>query len=270
MSKTSPNIDKLRAVMAALRDPVSGCPWDLAQDFASIVPHTLEEAYEVAEAIETGDMDELRAELGDLLFQVIFYARLAEERDLFDFEQVAGGIVDKLVRRHPHVFADATVSDAAAQTQAWEANKARERADKTEDTGTLAGVATALPAMTRAVKLQKRAARVGFDWPEITPVFAKVEEELAEVQEEVAGGGTPARIEEEIGDLLFACTNLARLAQVEPETALRQANRKFERRFDRMEYIAGEQGSAITELDLDAWEALWEQVKANERAGDCE
>lgn len=274
MSKSSTNIDKLRTVMAALRDPETGCPWDLAQDFASIVPHTLEEAYEVAEAIETGDMEELRAELGDLLFQVIFYSRLAEERDLFDFDAVAGGIAEKLIRRHPHVFDtqgdNTAVSDAESQTRLWEAGKAQERAKKTGNTSALAGVATALPALTRAVKLQKRAARVGFDWPEITPVFAKVEEELAEVQEEVAEGGTQARIEEEMGDLLFACTNLARMASVEPERALRHANRKFERRFAHMESMAREQGAEVTELDLDAWNALWENVKASEPTGDAE
>ncbi len=254
--------------MVALRDPDTGCPWDQAQNFASIVPHTLEEAYEVAEAIEAGEMGELCDELGDLLFQVIFYARLAEERDLFDFEQVVAGIVDKLVRRHPHVFADATVTTAEAQTRAWEAGKARERAEKAEDTGALAGVATALPAMTRAVKLQKRAVRTGFDWPDIVPIFAKVQEELEEVRAEVAVAGTLAhnqtRVEEEIGDLLFACTNLARHAHVEPETALRHANRKFERRFAQMEMMVTAQGRDVSELDLDAWETLWENVKAGE------
>ena len=268
MSTTLSNIDKLRAVMAALRDPESGCPWDIAQDFASIVPHTLEEAYEVAEAIEAGDMDELRDELGDLLFQIIFYARLAEEQGLFDFDQVAAGIVDKLIRRHPHVFdntgADTTTTDTAALNAAWEATKARERVAKAGENGALAGVAAALPALTRSVKLQKRAARVGFDWPEISPVFAKVEEELEEVREEVMGGGPQTRIEEEMGDLLFACTNLARQAQIDPERALRQANRKFERRFAHMEALAGAQGTALSALDLDAWETLWEAVKAAE------
>jgi len=250
--------------MVALRDLETGCPWDQAQDFTSIVPHTLEEAYEVAEAIEAGDMDELRDELGDLLFQIIFYARLAEERGLFDFEQVAAGIVDKLIRRHPHVFAGATVSTAEAQTLAWEASKARERAEKAEDSSALAGVAVALPAMTRAVKLQKRAARVGFDWPDIMPVFAKVREELEELRVEIAVPGNKARIEEEMGDLLFACTNLARQAHIEPETALRHANRKFERRFAQMEMMAKVQGRDVSELDLDAWEALWENVKMGE------
>ncbi len=272
MSNTSKSIDKLRDIMAALRDPESGCPWDLAQDFASIVPHTLEEAYEVAEAIEVGDMNELRDELGDLLFQVIFYSQLAEERGLFDFEKVAAGIVDKLIRRHPHVFAakngDITMTDAATLNSAWEAGKARERTAKVGGTGALTGVATALPALTRSVKLQKRAARVGFDWPDITPVFAKVEEELEEVREEVQADGAlvhnQTRIEEEMGDLLFACTNLARMARIDPERALRQANRKFERRFVQMEARAAAQGHALSALDLDAWEALWEAVKAGE------
>lgn len=250
--------------MAALRDPDKGCPWDLEQNFASIVPHTLEEAYEVAEAIETNDLKELRAELGDLLFQVIFYARLAEEQSLFDFDQVVEGIVDKLIRRHPHVFGDASVDSAEMQTEAWEASKALERSGKSGEAGTLSGVAKALPAMTRSVKLQKRAARVGFDWPEIAPVFDKVSEELGELQEEIAQGDTQARIEEEMGDLLFACTNLARHAHVEPETALRHANRKFERRFMQMEAKAKQDGLALADLDLDQWEQLWERVKADE------
>ena len=272
MSDTLKSIHKLRDIMAALRDPDRGCPWDLQQDFASIVPHTLEEAYEVAEAIERGDMDELRDELGDLLFQVVFYARLGEEQGRFDLDQVAAGIVDKLVRRHPHVFAgDASIRDAEAQTRAWEAGKARERAAKAGASGALSGVALALPALSRAVKLQRRAARVGFDWPEITPVFAKVEEELAEVREEVRveieSGANQARIAEEMGDLLFAVTNLARLAHVEPETALRRANRKFERRFAQMEALAAAQGRALDSLDLESWEALWETVKAGETTG---
>jgi len=268
LNTTVHNIDKLREIMVALRDPDTGCPWDQAQDFASIVPHTLEEAYEVAEAIEAGEMDELRDELGDLLFQVIFYARLAEERGLFDFEQVAAGIVDKLVRRHPHVFADASIATVEAQTLAWEASKARERAEKGGDAGALAGVAVALPAMTRSVKLQKRAARAGFDWSDIAPIFAKVQEELEEVRAEVvvtdALVHNRARIEEEMGDLLFACTNLARHAHVEPETALRHANRKFERRFAQMEAMAKAQGRVMSELSPGAWETLWENVKAGE------
>lgn len=267
------NIEKLREIMAALRHPENGCPWDREQNFASIVPHTLEEAYEVAEAIENGDMAELRDELGDLLFQVVFYARLAEEQGDFDFDQVVDAIVDKLVRRHPHVFADEQIADAESQTQAWEAQKSQERAAKSTSTasgvegvGTLEGVAIALPALTRAAKLQKRATRVGFDWPDVHPVLDKVLEELNEVKQELAHGGNHARLEEEMGDLLFACTNLARHLRVGPETALRQANRKFERRFARMEALARESNMSIAELDLDAWEDLWCRVKAEEQA----
>ena len=272
------NIEKLREIMATLRHPEHGCPWDREQDFASIVPHTLEEAYEVAEAIENGDMAELRDELGDLLFQVVFYARMAEERGDFDFDQVVDAIVDKLVRRHPHVFSDAKIADAEAQTRAWEAQKAEERAAKRagsgvagnagnvskESTGTLEGVAIALPALTRAVKLQKRANRVGFDWPDVQPVLDKVLEELNEVKAEVAEGGGQARLEEEMGDLLFACTNLARHLRIEPETALRQGSRKFERRFARMEALAHQAGIPLSQLDLDAWESLWCRVKSEE------
>ena len=249
--------------MAELRHPEHGCPWDREQRFDTIVPHTLEEAYEVAAAIETGDMQELRDELGDLLFQIVFYARLAEEQAAFDFDAVVDGIVDKLVRRHPHVFGDAEVGDAHAQTEAWEAGKAAERADK-HGTGTLAGVALALPGLTRAVKLQKRAARVGFDWPDIKPVFDKIVEELEEVKLEIQQGAERARIEDEMGDLFFACSNLARHARIDPETALRQANRKFERRFARMERLATERQLVLAELDLDSWESLWETAKAAE------
>ena len=273
------NIEKLREIMSTLRHPEHGCPWDREQDFASIVPHTLEEAYEVAEAIENGDMAELRDELGDLLFQVVFYARLAEEQGDFDFDQVVDAIIDKLVRRHPHVFADANIADAEAQTRAWEAQKAEERAAKLagagladnagneskESTGTLEGVAIALPALTRAVKLQKRAHRVGFDWPDVQPVLDKVLEELNEVKAELTQGGEQARLEEEMGDLLFACTNLARHLQVEPETALRQGNRKFERRFARMEAMAQKADIPLSQLDLDAWEDLWSRVKVEEQ-----
>jgi ATP diphosphatase len=278
------NIEKLIGVMAQLRDPQQGCPWDLEQSFETIVPHTLEEAYEVAETIETGDISELCGELGDLLFQVVFYARMAEEQNLFDFAQVVDGIVGKLVRRHPHVFGDEDIADVEAQNLAWESHKAQERAEKTENASALAGVANALPALTRAVKLQKRAAQVGFDWPTIEPVYEKVIEELDEVKQEITGEITfessseanleispqtslerkRQRIEEEVGDLLFACTNLARHAQINPETALRRSNRKFEKRFAGMETIAAENSITLSELDIEKWEALWEQVKAEE------
>ena len=258
------NIEKLIEVMAQLRDPQKGCPWDLEQSFETIVPHTLEEAYEVAETIENGEISELCNELGDLLFQVVFYARLAEEKGLFDFTQIVNGIVDKLVRRHPHVFGDETIEDAQAQTRAWESHKARERADKSRDVGTLTGIANALPALTRAVKLQKRAAQVGFDWSTITPVFDKILEELDEVKQEIDLENNKQRIEDEIGDLLFACTNLARHAHINPESALRRSNRKFENRFSQMETIAAENFLLIEHLDIEQWEQLWNQVKTEE------
>ena len=261
-------IDKLVDIMARLRDPENGCPWDLEQRFETIVPHTLEEAYEVAETIETGDMEELCGELGDLLFQVVFYARLAEERALFDFAQVVQSISDKLERRHPHVFGQEQITDAAEQSQAWEAHKAQEREAKARnggnEGGTLAGIAIALPALTRATKLQKRAARVGFDWPDIMPVFDKVREELEEVEQEIHLVENQERIEDEIGDLLFACVNLARLANINPETALRRSNRKFEKRFAGMEKIAKEGALDMNKLDLDTWDLLWSKVKENE------
>lgn len=255
------DIEKLLTLMARLRDPEGGCPWDQKQTLASIVPHTIEETYEVADAIERGDMVELRDELGDLLFQVVFYARIAEEQGDFAFQDVVDAIVDKLIRRHPHVFADATVGDAAAQSAAWEAHKARERRHKVGD-GVLDGVARALPAITRAVKLQKRAARVGFDWPDVMPVFDKVREELDEVRVELEQGAPKERIEDEIGDLFFAVTNLARLSDIDSETALRRSNDKFERRFRAMEALADR---PLTDLRLDEWETLWERAKAAER-----
>ena len=258
--------------MAELRHAENGCPWDLAQNFASIVPHTLEEAYEVAEAIENGDMDELRSELGDLLFQVIFYSRLAEEQGNFDFEQVVEHIIDKLIRRHPHVFTPSEgerlqILNAEEQTRAWEIHKAKERAASIFGKhSALAGIAIALPALTRSVKLQKRAAHVGFDWPDVQPVLDKVLEELNEVREELDNGANPARLEEELGDLLFACTNLARHIRVEPETALRKAGRKFERRFAHMEVMAQQHNNALADLGLDEWMLYWDRVKSEEHS----
>jgi len=272
------NIEKLIEIMAELRDPQQGCPWDLEQSFETIVSHTLEEAYEVAETIETGEISDLCGELGDLLFQVVFYARLAEEQGLFDFTLIVDGIVDKLVRRHPHVFGNEDIADAEAQTRAWESHKAQERAQKGGNTSTLAGVAIALPALTRAAKLQKRATQVGFDWPTIAPVFDKVSEELEEVRQEIDLELThedaltisleqnQQRIEEEVGDLLFACTNLARHARVNPETALRRSNRKFEKRFARMEAIAAENSLVLEDMGIDQWEQLWDQVKTEENS----
>lgn len=262
-------IEKLIGIMATLRDPQRGCPWDLEQRFDTIVPHTLEEAYEVAETIESGDLEELCGELGDLLFQVVFYARLAEEQGLFDFAQIVDRISDKLVSRHPHVFGDEKITSSEAQTHAWEAHKARERAEKSQGSDSvLSGIAIALPALTRSVKLQKRAAQVGFDWPTISPIFEKIHEELDEVAHEInqenALEQNRHRIEDEIGDVLFACTNLARHARINPETALRRSNRKFEKRFAHMEKLAADKQLKLQELALDTWEELWEQVKAEE------
>jgi nucleoside triphosphate diphosphatase len=263
---------RLLEIMARLRDPERGCPWDVEQDFASIAPYTIEEAYEVADAIDRGDFDALKDELGDLLLQVVFHARMAEESGRFDFSQVAQAICDKMVRRHPHVFGDETVADAEAQTRAWEEHKRRERDDG--DASALAGVATGLPEWMRATKLQKRAATVGFDWPDHRPVIAKLKEELDEVSAEFdAAAAAPhdtvlrERIEDELGDVLFVCVNLARHARVDAGAALRRANAKFERRFRRMEALAAEEGINLAELDLAAQDRYWDRAKAEEKAG---
>jgi ATP diphosphatase len=256
------SIERLLEIMDRLRDPESGCPWDRQQTFTSIVPHTLEEAYEVADVIESGRYDALAGELGDLLFQIVFYARMAKERGWFDFESVAGAICEKLVARHPHVFAGATVVDAGEQTRQWEAIKARERRAGNAAAGTLHGVALGLPAVTRAAKLQRRAAQVGFDWPEAGPVFDKVLEELGEVRDSLAQG--PERRAAEVGDLLFACVNLARHLDVDPEQALRGANARFERRFGHIERSLARQGRAIAEASASEMEALWEEAKRDD------
>jgi len=262
----APGITRLLAVMARLRDPNGGCPWDLEQDFASIAPYTIEEAYEVADAIAENDMAQLRDELGDLLLQVVFHARMAEEAAQFDFDQVAGGIADKMIRRHPHVFGDTDIASAGAQTLAWEEQKAQERQAKAAARGgeasSLDGVATGLPALTRALKLQKRAARVGFDWPSVAPVFAKIGEEIDELQEALAAEAAPFRVAEELGDLLFSVVNAARHLEVDPEEALRAANRKFEHRFRQVEAGLSAQGRQASEVDLDILEALWVKAKA--------
>jgi ATP diphosphatase len=258
----SPSLDHLAAIMARLRDPVAGCPWDLAQDFGSIAPYTIEEAYEVAEAIATGDMVELQKELGDLLFQVVFHARMAEEAGHFTLSQVVEGVCAKMERRHPHIFGTGTAAaDAAAQKLEWEAIKAAERAAYGKGDGpvsALDGVATALPALMRAEKLQSRAARVAFDWPDIAPVRAKVMEELREFDEAT----DDAHRREEAGDLLFVIVNLLRHHGIDAEEALRAGNAKFERRFRAMEALAGPDFAKMT---LDQQDALWEQVKAAER-----
>ena len=257
-------IEQLIEIMARLRDPEKGCPWDRQQSFQTIVPHTLEEAYEVAEAIERGRMNEVRDELGDLLFQVVFYAQLAKEAGDFEFRDVVEGIAEKLVRRHPHVFGDARIADAEAQSVAWELHKEKERKKKGQREGLLDSVPRALPALTRAYKLQKRATRVGFDWNAIEPVIAHVEKELDEVRKALAENRRE-RIEDEVGDLLFTCVNLARFAQVDPETALRQTNAKFERRFRFIENTLVMQGRSLEEATLQELDELWEQAKLEEK-----
>lgn len=255
-------INRLLDIMRRLRDPESGCPWDIEQTFHSIAPYTLEEAYEVADAIERQALDELKGELGDLLFQVVFHAQMAQEQNLFGFDDVVRGIADKLERRHPHVFGDATIDSAHAQTLAWEQHKEQERQQaSTNPPSVLDGVAVALPGLTRAVKLTKRASRVGFDWPDILPVFDQIEEELEEVRDEVIAQAGHHRLEDEIGDLLFAVCNLARHAHVDPETAVRRANAKFERRFHWIEQQLAGQGKSVKETPLDDLDYLWEQGK---------
>jgi ATP diphosphatase len=262
----------LREIMARLRAP-DGCPWDREQTFETIAPYTIEEAYEVAEAIAHGDQDGLKDELGDLLFQVVFHAQMAAEAGAFDFDDAAAAICDKLIRRHPHVFGEAQVSDAAAQTTAWEAHKAAERDAKARAKGRRASVlddvALGLPALARAVKLQKRAARVGFDWPDARGVLDKINEEMAELSAELVDLRASAvpdheRVMDEFGDLLFAYVNLARHLDVDPETALRRTNAKFERRFRRIEGWLEEKGHTPEEASLEEMDALWEQAKASE------
>jgi nucleoside triphosphate diphosphatase len=251
-------IDRLLDIMARLRDPEHGCPWDREQDFATIAPYTVEEAYEVADAIERGDMVGLKEELGDLLLQVVFHARMAEEADLFAFDEVANAISDKMIRRHPHVFGDVEIATVGAQNEAWEAHKAAEREARGEAGSVLDGIALAYPALLRAAKVSRRAARIGFDWPDARGVIAKINEEVAEIEVELARNAGSDRLEDEVGDLLFAAANLARKLDIEPETALRRATAKFERRFRRVETLAQERGVG---RDLDALEALWQEVK---------
>jgi nucleoside triphosphate diphosphatase len=262
----APDLPRLLEVMARLRDPARGCPWDREQSFRTIAPYTIEEAYEVAEACERGDAAALKDELGDLLFQVVFHARMAEEDDLFAFNDVALAITEKMLRRHPHVFGDAVIADAAAQTTAWEEHKAAERAASANITvSALDGVGTGFPALTRALKLQRRAARVGFDWPDVPPIFDKIDEEMGELRREIATNAAPARLEDEIGDLLFAVVNLARRLAVDPEQALRGTCRKFERRFRHLEAVLAGEGSSPMERSLAELEALWQQAKTEER-----
>ena len=279
------NIDDLLRIMATLRDPVRGCPWDVKQNFATIAPYTIEEAYEVADAIDRKNYADLRDELGDLLLQVVFHARMAEEEGRFAFADVVDSICEKMVRRHPHVFPDTdgkllSVEDADAQTAAWEELKRRERAAKgEEDTSLLAGISRGLPEWQRAFKLQKRASTIGFDWADPAPVLEKLEEEIGEVRGELAAAAViakdddearaanHARLADEIGDVLFVAVNLARLAKVDYSQALRAANAKFERRFRRMETLARAEGSALEGKSLPEQDAYWERAKVEDKAG---
>ena len=253
-------IDRLLEIMARLRDPEHGCPWDREQTWGSIVPHTIEEAYEIADAVERGDVDHVRDELGDLLFQVVFQSRIAEEQGLFRFDDVVDAISDKLERRHPHVFGDATIGNAAEQTAAWEEHKAAERRAKGGAAGALDGVTLGLPALVRAAKLGRRAAQVGFDWPDPAGVLEKVREEIEELQQAVATGEA-AHVREEIGDLLFSVAQLSRHLDVDPEAALRDAGGKFERRFRRIEASLAEEGRTAADASMAELEALWARAK---------
>jgi ATP diphosphatase len=270
-------IDDLLAVMAALRTPGTGCPWDLEQSFATIAPYTIEEAYEVADAIARGDLGELKEELGDLLLQVVYHARMAEEQGAFAFPDVVEAITGKMVRRHPHVFGTPEQRAAGAPPGFWERIKAEERAEEERKSApsVLDGVPVGLPGLTRAVKLQNKAARVGFDWPSLAPVFDKLREELAELEEAIANpdGASPgapapepdrARIEEEFGDLLFVVANVARHLKVDPETALRSANGKFTRRFHAIERKLTQDGRTPAQSTLAEMDRLWDEAKAEE------
>jgi ATP diphosphatase len=253
-------LERLLRIMERLRDPRLGCPWDREQDWMSIAPHTIEEAYELADAIARADVDAVRDELGDVLFQVVFQARIAQERGLFDFEAVAAAIADKLERRHPHVFGDARIESAEAQTHAWEQHKRAERAARGQGTGALDGVTLGLPALTRAAKLGSRAAKVGFDWPDAAGVLEKVQEEIAELQRELGGGDAP-RVREELGDLLFALVQASRHLGLDAESALREANDKFEHRFRHVEALLARDGLTPTDVDMQRLDALWNVAK---------
>jgi nucleoside triphosphate diphosphatase len=250
---------RLLDVMAALRDPAAGCPWDKRQSFPTIAPYTIEEAYEVADAIAREDYAHLPDELGDLLFQVVYHARMAEEQGRFDFADVSRAISDKMIRRHPHVFGDAAQRSAKAQTVAWEAQKTAER-DSRSEAGALTGVPLALPALTRAAKLTARAAQVGFDWPDAPAVLDKLDEEIAELRAELPAAN-PTRLADEVGDLLFVLANLARKLNLDPETCLRLANDKFTHRFNTMEQQTELEGKTLRDLDLNDMERRWQAVK---------
>jgi nucleoside triphosphate diphosphatase len=263
-------INQLLEVMRKLRDPENGCPWDIEQTFSTIAPHTIEEAYEVAEAIAENDMPELKAELGDLMFQVVFYAQMAKEQGDFDFNDVVQGITDKMISRHPHVFGDVDVETADAQVAAWEETKAKERAAKALSAGkslsALDGVAKTLPSLTRAEKLQKRAARVGFDWPDLDPVYGKINEEIQELQVEVQANSPKEMLEDEFGDILFAVVNLGRKIGLDPEVALNKTNRKFTRRFNMIEDALNKKESSPAQSNLEEMDALWNEAKKTEKS----
>jgi len=266
--KTAPNphsIDELLTLMARLRDPQHGCPWDIKQTWQSILPHTLEEVYEVADAVDRHDATALCDELGDLLFQVVFMARIAQEQNLFSFDDVVTGITRKMIRRHPHVFGDTIYNDERAQKQAWETIKQQERTQQNAPTDFFAGIPTAMPALRRSQKLQQRAAQVGFDWTHWQEVLPKIQEELDEVSAAVADAEPFERIEEEVGDVLMGATNLARLLGVNAENALRLSNRKFENRFRRVERLLQMQGVALADAGLERMETAWNIAKQEEK-----
>ncbi len=281
------DVQKLLDIMAKLRDPNGGCPWDVKQNFSSVAPYTIEEAYEVADAIDRNDMSDLKDELGDLLLQVVFHSRMAEEAGHFKFADVVDSICDKMIRRHLHVFdvqgcanatggtmpgaaAGATLKDAEEQTRLWERQKKREREEKNgvKDDSVLSGISRGLPEWQRAVKLQKRAATVGFDWPDANPVFDKLHEEIEELREEFAKGIGHAELEDELGDVLFVAANLTRHGKVDFGAALRRANQKFERRFRRMEVLIHQQGKALVDLNLEQQNTLWNAAKAEDKRGE--
>jgi len=254
-------MQQLLEIMKSLRDPENGCPWDVEQDFSTIAPFTIEEAYEVADAIARGDMADLKDELGDLLFQVVFHAQMASEQGSFDFDDVHQAVCDKMLRRHPHVFDDLEIKDAKHQTQVWEVYKAEERKHKGEHS-LMDGIPAGMAELQRSIKVQKRAGKVGFDWASHGPVLEKFDEELVEVREAIASGDRDA-MEDELGDLLFVATNLARLLDIDPGTALRRGTAKFERRFRAMEdAVGGHDG--LDGMELDAMEALWQEIKTHE------
>jgi len=261
------SLHRLLHIMATLRDPARGCPWDREQDFASIAPYTIEEAYEVADAIERKDLTALRDELGDLLFQVVFHAQMAKEQGAFGFDDVAAAISDKMERRHPHVFGSATIESAEAQTVAWEDLKRKERSARNAEASVLDDVPIGLPALTRAVKLGKRASQAGFDWTQVEGVLDKIQEELDELRAEVQSGASSSRIGEEVGDLLFSVANLCRHTRQDPETSLRGTNARFERRFRHVESRLKEQGRTLAQASLEEMDGLWDEAKRLEKAG---